>query len=98
MTNSEVCVSNSPLHYCVLCEDNGHRCRPREDVSNRVDGRSKLGLMEGANAAPAPIEKAVETSEQGEKDSFEERSIDATMKLTCAMSPAVVLLVQSVSD
>ena len=40
-------------------------------------------------------EKLATSAEQGEKDSFEERSIDTTMRLTCAMSPAVVMLVQS---
>ena len=40
-------------------------------------------------------EKLAVSAEQGEKDEFEEKSIDATMRLTCAMSPAVVLLVQS---
>ena len=40
-------------------------------------------------------EKLAESAEQGEKDAFEEKSIDATMRLTCAMSPAVVLLEQS---
>ena len=34
-------------------------------------------------------------AEQGEKTAFEERYIDATMRLTYAMPPAVVLLVQS---
>ena len=34
-------------------------------------------------------------AEQGEKTAFEERCIEATMRLTFAMSPAVVLLVQN---
>ena len=34
-------------------------------------------------------------ADQGEKTAFEERCIEATMRLTFAMSPAVVLLVQS---
>ena len=34
-------------------------------------------------------------AEQGEKDAFDEKFIDAKMRLTYAMSPAVVLLVQS---
>ena len=40
-------------------------------------------------------EKLAASAEQGEKTAFEERCIEATMKLTFAMSPAVVLLVQS---
>ena len=105
MTNSEVSVSYSRLHYCVLCEDNGHKWRPREGASNCVDRRSKLGLVEGANAASTRSrklwklfigeEKLAVSAEQGEKDAFGEKCINATMRLTYAMSPAVVLLVQS---
>ena len=60
--------------------------------------------MESADEAPAPVKKTVghcersgkdSLSEQGEKIAFEERCIDATMRLTFAMSPAVVLLVQN---
>ena len=40
-------------------------------------------------------EKLAASAEQGEKTAFEERCIEATMRLTFAMSPAVVLLVQS---
>ena len=40
-------------------------------------------------------EKLADGAEQGEKDAFDEKCIDATMRLTYAMSPAVVLLVQS---
>ena len=40
-------------------------------------------------------EMLAEAAEQGVKDEFEEKCIDATMRLTYAMSPAVVLLVQS---
>ena len=40
-------------------------------------------------------EKLAEAAEQGVKDAFKERCIDATMRLTYAMSPAVVLLVQN---
>ena len=39
-------------------------------------------------------EMLVEGAQQTAKDAFEERSIDATMRLTHAMSPTVVLLVQ----
>ena len=37
----------------------------------------------------------MESGDQGEKTVFEERCIDATMRPTFAMSPAVVLLVQN---
>ena len=40
-------------------------------------------------------ERIATGAEQGEKIAFEERSIEATMRLTFAMSPAVVLLVQN---
>ena len=40
-------------------------------------------------------ERIATGAEQGEKTAFEERCIDATMRLTFAMSPAVVLLVQN---
>ena len=40
-------------------------------------------------------ERIATGAEQGEKIAFEERFIDATMRLTFAMSPAVVLLVQN---
>ena len=65
--------------------------------------------MEGADEAPTSIETAVEHcerrgeeriatgAEQGEKTAFEERCIVATMRLTFAMSPAVVLLVQNLN-
>ena len=99
MTNSEVCVSNSRLHYCVLCGDHervrvtvltGDANWASWKVQMRHQFRSrklwKLVIVE---------EKLATSAEQGEKDSFEERSIDATMRLMCAMSPAVVLLVQS---
>ena len=105
VTNSEASVSISQLHYCVLCEDNGHRWRPQEGANNRVDGRSELGLVEGAMRHQlwsrklwklvTGEEKLAVGAEQGVKDAFEEKCIDATMRLTCAMSPAVVLLVQS---
>ena len=51
--------------------------------------------MEGADAAPTMIEEAVETRRRRNAGWFEERSIDATMRLTHAMSPTVVLLVQA---
>ena len=40
-------------------------------------------------------ERIATGAEQGEKTAFEERCIDATMRLTFAMSPAVVLLVKN---
>ena len=40
-------------------------------------------------------EQLAARAEQGEKTAFKERCIEATMRLTFAMSPAVVLLVQS---
>ena len=40
-------------------------------------------------------EQLADGAEQGEKDAIDEKCIDATMRLTYAMSPAVVLLVQS---
>ena len=40
-------------------------------------------------------EKLAEGAEQPAVDSFEERCVDATMRLTHAMSPTVVLLVQA---
>ena len=40
-------------------------------------------------------ERIATGAEQGEKTAFEERCIDVTMRLTFAMSPAVVLLVQN---
>ena len=40
-------------------------------------------------------EQLASGAEQGEKTTLKERCIDATMRLTYAMSPAVVLLVQS---
>ena len=40
-------------------------------------------------------ERIATGAEQGENTAFEERCIDATMRLTFAMSPAVVLLVQN---
>ena len=40
-------------------------------------------------------ERLAAGAEQGEKTAFEERCIEATMRLTFAMSPAVVLLVQN---
>ena len=89
--------------HCV--KDNGHRWRTREGTRNLAIGRSELGLVEGANAAPTPIKEVMEISErrrdtaegaeQPAVDSFEERCVDATMSLTHAMSPTVVLLVQA---
>ena len=40
-------------------------------------------------------EKLADGAEQGVKDAFEEKCIDATMRLTYAMSPTGVLLVQA---
>ena len=40
-------------------------------------------------------ERIATGAEQGEKIAFEERCIEATMRLTFAMSPAVILLVQN---
>ena len=48
--------------HCV--KDNGHRWRTREGTCNLVIGRSELGLVEGANAAPTPIKEVVEISER----------------------------------
>ena len=54
----------SGLQLVSLCEENGHRWRPREDTCNLVTGRSELGLVEGADAAPTKIQKTVEVSER----------------------------------
>ena len=62
LRNSNSKVSGSQL--VSLCEDNGHRWGPREDTCNLVTGRNELGLVEGANAAPAKIQKIVEFGER----------------------------------
>ena len=54
----------SGLQLVSLCEENGHRWRPQEDTCNLVTGRSELGLVEGADAAPTKIQKTVEVSER----------------------------------
>ena len=65
-----------------------------------------MGLVEGANAATTKIKKIVEFGERrretsrgsrkdGQWDAFEERCVEATVRLTHAMSPTVVLLVQA---
>ena len=50
----------SGLQLISLCEENGHRWRPREDTCNLVTGRNELGLVEGADAASTKIQKTVE--------------------------------------
>ena len=103
VTNSEVSVSNSRLHYCVrTMATGGDHKRVRVTVltgeanwaSWKVHMRHQLRSRKLWKLVIGE-EKLATSAQQGEKDSFEERSIDATMRLTCAMSPAVVLLVQS---
>ena len=60
--NSEFSKFSIAFVHCA--KDNGHRWRSREGTHNPADRGSKLGLVEGVDAAPTPIEGAVETSER----------------------------------
>ena len=105
VTNSEVSVSYSRLHfvYCVrTMATGGDHERVRVTVltgeanwaSWKVQMRRHLRSRKLWKLAKGD-EKLADGAEQGVKDEFEEKCIDATMRLTYAMSPAVVLLVQS---
>ena len=90
---------------CVLCEEmatGGDHERLRVTVltgeanwaSSKVQMRHQLRSRKLWNIVKGEEQQAT-GAEQGEKTAFEERCIEATMRLTFAMSPAVVLLVQS---
>ena len=93
------------IAICVLCEvmaTGGDHERLRVTVltgeanwaSWKVQMRHQLRSRKLWNIVRGE-ERIAAGAEQGEKTAFEERCIEATMRLTFAMSPAVVLLVQN---